>query len=107
MVLRHLLGFLGMGARKKVTLLLAAQRSSLGLAALQGGGAAASWSRATGSFSVGFAEIEPECDSRVNGDTPADVLPWVVRLPVRETQVPPSLPRTSKLPAGTGDNNIK
>lgn len=68
MELSHLLGFLCMAARKKVTLLLAAQRSSLGLAAL---GVASSWSRAAGNFSVGFAEIEPECDSRVNGDTPA------------------------------------
>lgn len=58
-------------------------------------------------ISLGFAEIEPERDSRVNGDAPADVLLWVVRLFVRETPVLLSLPRTSKLPAGTGDKNIK
>lgn len=63
MVRSHLLGFLGMGARKKMTLLLAAPRSSLGLAALPGGGVASSWSRAVGNFSVGLEEIEPACDS--------------------------------------------
>lgn len=40
-------------------------------------------------------------------ETPADVLLWVVRLFARETQVPLSLPRTSKIPAGTGDRNMK
>lgn len=99
MVLSHFLGFLGTGARKKVTLLLAAQRSSwVWLLCKQEGGVASSWSRAAGDVSVGFAETEPKCDRRVDGDTPADVLLWVVRN---------SLPRTSKLPAGNGDKNLE
>lgn len=39
-------------------------------------------------ISLGFAEIEPERDSRVNGDAPVDVLLWAVRLFIRRNTSP-------------------